>query len=172
MGRACARLSVLDARTLRDYERWAAKRGRGNYFAWWYGRSIFEIDKATLEEWSYWMAERGISGKTRRNVMADFSSFLNWLGEARRTFEVPRIPWPEADHPLPAVLTREVQAKVIEAVPEAKRRIYYALADLLLRPSEARVLRLRDWMGDETRVPCFSMPGFTTSCPGGAADST
>jgi len=139
-------------RTLRELERWAKASGKGNYFAWWYGRSIFEIDKATLEEWSYWMAEKGLSGKTRRNVMAGFSSFLNWLPEARQQFEAPRIPWPEIDPPLPKVLSREVQGAVLEAIPEAKRGIYYALADLLLRPSEARVLRLRDWTGDEIRV--------------------
>jgi integrase len=45
-----------------------------------------------------------------------------------------------------------VQTLALKAVPEAKRGIYYALADLLLRPSEARVLRIRDWTRNEIRV--------------------
>jgi integrase len=139
-------------RTLHELERWAKKAGRSNWWAWWYGKSIWEIDRGALTEWSYWLADQELGGKTRRNVMAGFSSFISWLPEVRRGFELPRIPWPEADRPLPKVLSREVQGVVIEAVPQKQRGIYYALADCLLRPSEARVLRLRDWTGDELRV--------------------
>ena len=62
------------------------------------------------------------------------------------------MPWPEADEHLPQILSREVQTKVLDALPDGKRGIFLALADLLLRPSEARVLRLRDWTGDEIRI--------------------
>ena len=136
-------------RTLREYARWARP---GGHFSWWYGRSIWEIDKASLEEWSYSLAATGLGAKTRRNVLAGFHSFLAWVADNRRTFEVPKFPWPEADEHLPTILSRDVQTLALEAVPEAKRGIYYALADLLLRPSEARVLRIRDWTGNEIRV--------------------
>jgi integrase len=53
---------------------------------------------------------------------------------------------------LPAVLDRKVQNEVLEAIPEAKRGIFLCLSDLLVRPSEARVLRLRDWSGEEIRI--------------------
>jgi integrase len=140
-------------RTLREYRRWAGKaRSKEAHFAFWYGRSIWEVDVASLREWSYWLAKRGLAKKTRRNVMAGFRSFLSWVAEHRATFEVPRFPWPEPDEHLPTILSREVQDKVLAAVPEPKRGIYLALADLLLRPSEARVLRVRDWTGDEIRV--------------------
>ncbi len=145
-------------RTLKDYARWvgpapADHPNPPDHFCWWRGRSVFEITTASLEEWSYWMAERGLSGKTRRNVFAGFHAFMKWLAGQRPSWEMPlEIPWPEAAEHLPTILSRDVQTRVLEAVPEAKRGIYYALADLLLRPSEARVLRVRDWTGDEIRV--------------------
>jgi integrase len=144
-------------RTLREYERWARSEPKvpdepENHFAYWYGRSVWEVDEASLEEWSYWLAQRGLSSKTRRNVMAGFRSFLAWVARKRRSFAVPHFPWPTAPDHLPTVLTREVQAKVLDAIPESKRGIFIALADLLIRPGEARVLRVRDWTGDELRV--------------------
>jgi site-specific recombinase XerD len=142
-------------RTLRDYERWAGKPGQPGaeaHFAAWYGRSIWEVTTGSLEEWSYALAEKGLGLKTRRNVLAGFRSFLSWVAEQRTTFDVPRFPWPEPDERLPKILSREVQAKVLEAIAESKRGIFYALADLMLRPSEARVLRVRDWRDDELRV--------------------
>jgi hypothetical protein len=40
----------------------------------------------------------------------------------------------------------------IAATPESKREMFLCLSDLLVRPSEARVLRLRDWTGEEIRI--------------------
>jgi integrase len=144
-------------RTLREYERWARSDPKNpekpeNHFAWWYGRSVWEVDEASLEEWSYWQAEKGISPKSRRNVLAGFRSFLVWVTRKRRDFTVPPFPWPTTPDHLPTVLTRELQAKVLETIPEPKRGIFIAMADLLIRPSEARVLRVRDWTADELRV--------------------
>jgi integrase/recombinase XerD len=146
------RIGDRQPRTLVERQRWAANEGNSNWFAWWYNKSIFEIDEVTLEDWSLWMAEQGLGGKTRWNVMSGFSSFLTWLSKHRRTFERPPIPWPEKDDPLPKVLSRDVQTRVIDAVPEAKRGIYLAMADCLIRPSEARVVRIRDWRGDELQI--------------------
>jgi integrase len=126
--------------------------GAGAHFSYWYGKSIWEIDTAGIEEWSYWLADKGLSPKSRRNVLAGFHSFLGWIADQRQAFEVPRFPWPEAQERLPNILSREIQAKVLEAIREPKRGIFLALADLMLRPGEARVLRLRDWVGDEIRV--------------------
>ena len=144
-------------RTLREYERWARPEPKDpkdpeNHFAWWYGRSVWEVDEASLEEWSYSLAEKGLSSKTRRNVLAGFRSFLTWVARKHRSFTVPRFPWPTAPDHLPTVLTREVQAKVLDTIPELKRGVFIAMADLLIRPGEARVLRVRDWTEDELRV--------------------
>ena len=50
-------------RTLRDYRRWVGpspedRAKRPDHFRWWAGKTLFEITTATLEEWSYWLAEQ------------------------------------------------------------------------------------------------------------------
>ncbi len=144
-------------RTLREYERWARPEGRNqkkpeNHFAWWYGRTIWDVDRGSLKEWSYFLAKRGLTAKTRRNVMAGFSSFLSYVEERRGSFKAPEMPWPESDERIPTVLTLDVRDQVLEAILESKRGIYLAMAWAGVRPSEARVLRVRDWIDDEIRV--------------------
>ena len=51
------RIGDRQPRTLRDYQRWARREAKQrkepeNHFAWWYGRSIWEIDEASVEAWS------------------------------------------------------------------------------------------------------------------------
>ena len=55
------------------------------------------------------------------------------------------------DRPVRPVLEK-VRDVVAGTSCEPKRRAFIALADLLIRPGEARVLRVRDWTGDELRV--------------------
>lgn len=146
-------------RTLRDYKRWAGlhayqsgevyrtKNDRADHFHWWSGRSIWEIDAIAIEEWSYWLTER-MGPKSRWNVMAAFHAFLSCLANRRRGFEIPRFEWPQKGEHLPRIISREIQNQVIEAIPEGQRGIYYAMADCLIRPSEARALPLNAWDGD------------------------
>ncbi len=141
-------------RTLREYERWAnAEGGRYAYFSYWFGKSVHEIDRASVEEWSFWMSDKGLSAKTVRNVMAGFHSFLGWVSNDILTgFTPPRFQWPEVDDHRPTILSQEMQWKVLMAIPEAKAGIFYFLAQTAARPSEARVLRVKDWAGDEIEV--------------------
>ena len=46
--------------TLRELERWSRE---GGHFSFWEGRSIFEVDEGTVEEWSYWLAKRDLGPK-------------------------------------------------------------------------------------------------------------
>ena len=136
-------------RTLAERERWAATEGDANHFAWWYGRSIWEISTATLDEWSLWMATgRGLGAKTRWNVMSAFSAFLTWLEGQRRTFHKPKIPWPERDERLPEVLSLSERDRLLDAIRWEKRGIFLALSWCGLRPSEARVVPVRAWQGE------------------------
>ena len=61
---------------LRELVRYARPEG---HFSWWVGCSIFEIDYGGLEDWSLWLADRGLSAKSRRNVLGAFRSFMGWL---------------------------------------------------------------------------------------------
>ncbi len=73
---------------VRELERFAKPEG---YFSWWAGRSIHEIDYGMLEDWSLWLADRGLSPKTRRNVLGAFHSFLGWLRRRGDTRGVPEL---------------------------------------------------------------------------------
>jgi hypothetical protein len=49
-------------RTLREYERWA-NGGRYGYFSYWHGKSVHDIDRASVEEWSFWLSDKGLAAK-------------------------------------------------------------------------------------------------------------
>jgi integrase len=147
---------------VRELKRWAAA---GGHFDFWSGMSVHEIDRGALREWAIVLAEtkrkiRGetepppISGKTARNVMAGFHAFCEWVAEVRPSFTVPpNWPWPEAVDYLPTVLSLELQDAVLAEIDEERRGLYLAFARFGVRPSEGRVLRVRDWTSaDELRV--------------------
>ncbi len=50
----------------RELKRYAREGGEFSYLAHY---SVYEIDFAALEDWSLWLADRGLSPKTRRNVL-------------------------------------------------------------------------------------------------------
>jgi len=147
-------------RTLMEYERWAGKgeaarkrKRDADHFSFWRERSLAEVDPASLEEWTFWLARRGLSLKSTWNVLAGFHSFLSWVAESRRGFVVPRFPWPDVEEHQPAILSAEDQGKILSAIPWEKAGIFFCLAETAMRPSEARALRVRDWNGsDEIRV--------------------
>lgn len=147
---------------VRELARWAAPDG---HFSFWSGMSVHEIDRANLREWVLWMAERGLGAKTAKNVMAGLRSFATWLSDVRPSFTPPRRwPWPEPVEHVPTVVSLEVQAAILAAIPDPERGLFLSLARLGLRPSEARVLRVRDWTGDELRVE-RARKGRTLSSP-------
>ncbi len=127
---------------LRELERYSRPEG---YFAWWVGRTIYDIDYAALEDWSLWLADRGLSPKTRRNVLGALRSFLGWLGRRKEIREVPEFPWPKVDEHRPRVLSIEEQDAILTAIAEEERGIFLALAHLGLRPGEARALEVADY---------------------------
>jgi len=140
------------ATSLEELERWTTP-GSSGHLTWWYGASLFTVDKPALEEWDLWMAtERGLAAKTRRNVMAAMHSFCTWARERRPTFEPPDFPWPAFDAHVPRVLSLGLQQKVLDAIAEDRRGAFLACARLGLRPNEARVARVVDWRDAELRI--------------------
>ncbi len=84
--------------------------------------------------------------------VAGFHSFLGWVADQRRWFTVPKFAWPEPDEHHPTILSQEVQWKIISAIPWRKAGIFMCMAQAMVRPSEARALRVRDWDGDDLHV--------------------
>ena len=127
---------------LRELERYGRP---GGHFSWWQNRSIHEIEFGTLEDWSHWLADRGLSPKTRHNVIAAFRSFVGWLKRRRQLRELPEFPWPKVPEHDPRVLTLETQDAILDAIPEADRGIFLVLARMGLRPGEAVALQAADY---------------------------
>lgn len=136
-------------RTLAEYERWV-----GDHFSWWHGKTLADVDSQAIEDWDHALAtERKLKPKTRRNVLSGFRSFLRWVHEQRPTFVIPRFEWPEVDEHMPTIITEQLQSQLIATIPWPKQGVFWLMALTLVRPSEARVLRLRDWDGaDQIRV--------------------
>ena len=103
------------AEYLRELERYA---GRGGHFSWWDERSIYEIRYGSLEGWSLWIAKRGLSPKTRWNVMGALRSFAGWIHRWEEIRNLPQLPRPKFDEHEPTILSPEAQDQVLEAIPE------------------------------------------------------
>lgn len=146
---------------LRELEAYAAP---GGHFAWWESKSIYEIDFASLEDWSLWLGDRELSPKTRRNVIGAFRSFVGWLRRRDELAGVPEFPWPKVPEHEPRVLSIPDQDAVLEAIAEAERGIFLALAHLGLRPSEARALDVAD-VRDGWVIVDKAMKGAGRSAP-------
>ena len=146
---------------LRELERYAKPDG---YFSWWVGHTIFEIDYGALEDWSLWLADRGLSGKTRRNALGAFRSFAGWLKRRGDLRELPEFPLPRVDEYEPRVLSIEDQDAILDAIPEGDRGIFLALAYLGLRPGEGRALDAADYR-DRWLTVDKAVKGASASAP-------
>ena len=125
-----------------ELERYCKESG---HFSFWNGLPIFSIDYAHLEDWSAWLADRGLGPKTRWNVMAAFHALIGWLYKREDLRDLPReYPWPRVPEYAPAVLTRDAQTQLFDAIPYAERGIFLALGLMGLRPGEAVALRHND----------------------------
>ena len=133
-----------------ELRRWCARDGKHAHLAeFWGRRSVHEIDYQGLETWCGWLEKRGLSAKTRHNVVAAMSAFLGWLRLVKQIQAVPPIPWPRVAEHAPRLLTPAAQARVLAAIPEGARGIFLSLALLGLRPSEAIRLRASDYQPGE-----------------------
>jgi integrase len=128
---------------VRELERWCA--ADGHTMAFWGARTFHEVDFPGLQAWASWLTSRGLSPKTRHNVMAALHSFLAWLRQMGQLLYLPVFPWPRLREHAPRLLSAEAQAHVLEAIPEERRGIFLALALLGARPSETVRLRAADY---------------------------
>ena len=127
---------------LKELERLCAPRGHFSFFE---HTSIHEISFGVLEDWSLWLADRDLGPKTRRNVMGYFRAFLVWLQRRGELRQIPRFPLPKADEHEPRLLAISDQDRVLAAISDEDRGIFLALAQLGLRPGEARALTAADY---------------------------
>lgn len=127
---------------LAELERYAKP---GGHFSFWNGLGIHAITYATLQDFSLWLADRGLGPKTRRNVLAGLRSFVGWLHEREEITELPRKwPWPKVPEHVPKLLTLAAQNAILSAIPETDRGLFLAMARMGIRPGEAVALDVTD----------------------------
>jgi integrase len=78
-------------------------------------------------------------------IPAGLSAFLHFVRRCKAIPDVPAIPWPRYDEHVPEIVRPEVQDRILDAVPEAARGVFLAMALLGLRHSEAWALEARDY---------------------------
>jgi integrase/recombinase XerC len=131
----------LSPRTVKEYERFARPGGE---LEWWEGFGVLEVDYAHLENWSLWMAGRGQSAKTRRNVLGAFRSFLGWLKKRGAIAAMPDVPLPRVPEHEPTIISLEAQRAILAEIPEVDRGPYLVAVYMGLRPGEIRALDMGD----------------------------
>jgi len=159
--RAAEKAADLSPTYLRELVRYARS---GREFSFWTGRSIYGISAGDLMDWNLWLAKRGLSPKTRQNVLGAFRAFLRWL-ETRGDLErLPRFPEIRVPEYAPTVLTFELQARVLEEIPLERRGAFLAAARLGLRPGEIRALKVDDYQEGKLLI-ARAVQGPNTSAP-------
>ncbi len=135
-------LERLSPRTVHEYERYARSGGELDF---WHGRTIYDVDGPALEEWSLWLAERGLAPKTVRNVLGAFRTFVRYLQRRGELERAPLFPVVQVPEHLPQVLALEDQARILAAIPALERGAHLVAATMGLRPGEVRALRPADY---------------------------
>lgn len=138
---------------LRELERWAKP---GGHFDWWRGKSIYEIRAGAVEDWSHWLAKRGIAAKTRRNVLGGLRSFVTWLKRRELIDTIPSFPEVPVDEYAPRLISARVQRGILEEIAWDRRGAFLA-ARLGIRPGEIRAADVTDYRVIE------DVPGLTIS---------
>lgn len=127
---------------LRELERYAQPDG---HFSFWHGRSVLEVDTASVDDWADWLLERGIGPKTRHNVIGAFRAFLSWLKRRKQLRELPDMPTVKVPEHAPTIITAKTQDAILAAIPGPDRGAFLCMARMGLRPGEARALEARDY---------------------------
>ncbi|HME74064.1 MAG TPA: phage integrase N-terminal SAM-like domain-containing protein, partial [Myxococcota bacterium] len=133
--------------TLREEERYCRA---GGHFDFWRNRTILEISTKDLDDFLMWLGRREISPKTQKNVLGAFRSFYRWLRRRDELDGIQEPEWPEIEVPeyLPRTVTLDIQMRIMEAIPWARRGAFLAAATESLRLGEVRALDLDDYLGD------------------------
>jgi integrase len=111
-----------------------------------YGQSIHSIGLNELEGLVRKLRKAKASETTIVHVLASLRTCLRWVEErSNGAFVAPKFPQLQRAAFEPAILTREQQAAVLDAIPEEKRGAFLAMADLMIRPGEARGANVGDY---------------------------
>jgi integrase len=107
----------------------------------WEGISIYEITTRHLDDWARELRKTGLSPAMTVNVLSGMRSMMRWMYRRQELAVVPDFPSIKVPEHAPKLLSRRQQDAVLAEIPDKHKGIFLALADLMLRPNEARALR-------------------------------
>lgn len=84
--------------------------------------------------------------KTKKNVMVMLKNFCHWLQDRDILIRVPKFPEISPELPVITWTTKDVQLKVLTAIPEKDRAIFRFAIYHPIRPGELRALRVKDFL--------------------------
>ena len=111
-----------------------------NHWSKWERMIVYEVTTAHVDDWARELRKR-LGPGTTTVVLAGMRSMMRWMHRRQELSTVPDFPSVKIPENDPRLLSREQQDAVLETIPVECRGIFLALADLMLRPSEARALR-------------------------------
>jgi hypothetical protein len=108
------------------FVRWGIGQRSWIHFSFFANTSIHEITYGLLEDSSLWLADRDLSAKTRKNVLASFRGFLRWLVKRGQIQKLPEFPTIRIDEHEPQIIGVRDQDRVLLAIPAKDRGILFA----------------------------------------------
>tara|TARA_Y100001973_G_scaffold101258_1_gene164013 strand:- start:4455 stop:5582 length:1128 start_codon:yes stop_codon:yes gene_type:complete len=127
------------AGTLQQYRRY--QRAEMPY---WKRASLADVSFAALEDWNNALVDRGLSPKSRKNILGALHACLRWAERRGELRTLPAFPVIELREHLPTVLPESVVAALVSRVPESQRGPYLVASLMGLRPGEIRALEVAD----------------------------
>jgi integrase len=116
-----------------------------NHWPYWRDTPVEGLSRGQLDDWATYLAvEKKLAPATVSYVLATLHSFYQWLRDREEITHLPSFPTVSVPEYTPQWLTREEQTRVLDAIPDAVRGIFLAMADCAMRPNEARCLRPSD----------------------------
>lgn len=110
-----------------------------------YGQSIHTVGLLQLEDFAHALREDH-GATTVWHIMSALRTCLRWVAKrSGGTYHAPDFPELRRGAFEPRVLEPEQQAAVLEQIDVAQRGVFLALADLMIRPGEARALDVGDY---------------------------
>ena len=128
-------------RRLRDFAN--ADKGAFRHL---YGRSIYSIGYGDLEDLVALLRASGVSGTTLVHIMNSLRTCLRWAAKrSGQSYQAPEFPELRRSGHEPSTLTLEQQDAVLGAIRDDQRGAFLAMADLMIRPGEARAANVDDY---------------------------
>jgi len=135
--------------TLRELDRYAKP---GGHWSYWEGRPIHGLAYSDVADWHRWLATRGISAKTRKNVSDAFRAMLRWWKDRDEGVAVPKFDVIRVRRYVPTIIGMDEQARILAAIPWERRGAFLAAAFEALRMGEIRALDVSDYHDGRLRV--------------------